>query len=101
LSFWLETEGFAVSAFESGEDLLAGKLPRTNACLVVDNHLGDGMSGMDALENLRRRGVRLPAVMITSGPPPRLRIRATDAGVAVVEKPLLGDNLLTAIRTLI
>lgn len=101
VSFRLETEGFAVSSFESGEALLAGKLPRANACLVVDNHLGAGISGMEALEKLRRRGVRLPAVVITSGPPPALRIRATNAGAAMIEKPLLGDNLLTAIKALV
>jgi len=101
LSFWLETEGFSVALFETGEALLAGKLPRRHACLVVDNQLGPGISGMDALEDLRRRSVRLPAVMITSGPPAALRARAVSAGVVLVEKPLLGDGLLSAIKALV
>lgn len=100
LRFSLEIEGFTVATCESGEALLELDLPRGSACLVLDYHLG-GMSGMDALEDLRRRGVKLPAIVITSAPHSALRDRALRSSASVIEKPLLGDGLVGAIRALI
>ncbi|MEO8115340.1 MAG: response regulator [Phenylobacterium sp.] len=100
LQFLLEVEGFTVATCDSGEALLELDLPDGQACLVLDYHLG-GMSGMDALENLRGRGVELPAIMITSDPSSTLRARAKRWGARMVEKPLLGDTLIGAIRALV
>jgi two-component system response regulator FixJ len=100
LKFLLEIEGFQVETCNSAEALLDLALPPTRACLVVD-HLMGGVSGMDALETLRRRGVRLPAILITSAPPAALSERAARAGVQLIEKPLLGDALTRAIRAAI
>ena len=40
----------------------------------------------------------LPAILITSHPKPDLRAAAAAAGVPIVEKPLIGDALMTSIR---
>jgi FixJ family two-component response regulator len=56
------------------------------------------IDGLDLLRRLRERGNSMPAVLITTAPDAALRRRAGLAGVSVVEKPLLGDALLDAIR---
>ena len=99
VKFSLEIEGYAVVTCESGEDLLAIALPEPPLCLVVDFHL-DGMSGVDALKALRRRGVRHPTIIMTTAPSPFLREWALVSAATLIEKPLLGDALVSAIRAL-
>lgn len=99
LQFSLELEGFQVESFESGEALLGrGELP-DNACLVLDYRL-PGIDGLVALDALRRRGVGLPAVVVTTNPTRNLRQRVTEAGAMLIEKPLLCDSLSAGIRGL-
>lgn len=97
LKFSLEVEGFAVSVFHSSEELLDGPPVPEAACLVVDYKLPD-MDGLALVAELRRRNVSLPAILITSNPPAAVRRRAEDAGLIIVEKPLLGNALAEAIR---
>ena len=96
LKFALEIEGFAVRTYRSGEEFLAGSVP-PSACLVLDYHL-PGANGIAVVDELRRRHIDVPAILITSNPPPALRQRAAAAGLALVEKPLLGNTLSEAIR---
>ena len=93
LTFSLELDGFDVEAFESGEALLLRQLPDRPTCLVLDQNL-PGITGMDALHQLRARHVDSPAILITSHPKRNLVEEAALAGVPIVEKPLLGDALL-------
>ena len=97
LKFALELEGYAVAPYRSGAELLAQKqLPETG-CLVIDFKLSD-MDGLTLLAYLRGRGVELPAILITTHPSAGLRRRSAAANVPIVEKPLLGNALLDAIR---
>ncbi len=100
LRFSLEIEGYAVRACETGEQLVELELPPGPACLVLDYKL-DELNGLDALEQLRRRGVDLPAILITSYANPLLHSRARRLRAEVVEKPLLGDALLARIHALL
>lgn len=97
LKFALELEGFLVSAYRSGAEVLAHPDLPEAGCLVIDFRLPD-MDGLHLLAALRDRAVRLPAVLITSNPSPGLRRRASAVDVPIVEKPLLGNALLDAIR---
>lgn len=97
LTFSLELEGFQVDSCESGEALLLRNLPDQHTCLVVDERL-PGISGLQALAQLRGRQVGLPALLITSNPKPATREAAAAAGVPIVEKPLLCDALSGSIR---
>ncbi len=97
LKFSLEIEGFDVETCETGEELVTQALPDGAACLVLDHRLG-GMTGLEALERLRGRGVGLPAILITSNPTPDTRARAQRTGAVIVEKPLLGDLLIGKIK---
>jgi two-component system response regulator FixJ len=100
LKFSLELEGFAVRIYADGRALLNDAHLPAGGCLVIDQ-LMPGMSGLDVVAVLRRRGSLIPAVLITSGASPRLRQRAAAAGVAVVEKPFFGNGLVDAIRGLL
>ena len=100
LQFSLELEGFAVDAFESGKTVLARTRLARHACLVLDYRL-PGIDGLSLLTLLRERGETCPAIIITSNPTRAMRQRTTELGAVLIEKPLLSDNLTTAIRQLI
>lgn len=97
LRFALEIDGYAVRAFDTGEALLAAAHASELACLVIDQGL-PGATGLDVLDQLRQRGMRQPAILITTHPGALLRRRAAHLDAAIVEKPLLGDALTQAIR---
>jgi FixJ family two-component response regulator len=100
LKFSLEIEGYTVRVFATGRGLLAeGKLP-LRGCVIADYKLPD-TNGLDLIRGLRGRGVKLPAILITSDPGPLLRARADRDGVPIVEKPLLGNALMDAVRSAI
>jgi two-component system response regulator GlrR len=90
LSFALEEEGFAVAPFEHGQALL--DRPSATDCLVVDLKLRDS-DGLTLIGDLRRLGLSPPAILITTNPDDRCRRRAAQAGVEIVEKPLIGADL--------
>lgn len=97
VQFSFDLEGLDVRSYRDAEALLAaGDLPE-RGCLILDYHL-PGVDGLDLLDRLRANGVRMPAVLITTNPRPLLRARAAMAAVPIVEKPLLTDALLTAVR---
>jgi two-component system, LuxR family, response regulator FixJ len=97
LKFSLEIEGFVVRAYGDAKALLTEtELSRFN-CLVVDQNM-PGTSGLDLVAEPRRRGLLVPVILITSHPPKLLVARAGEAGVPIVEKPLLGNALLEKIR---
>jgi two-component system response regulator FixJ len=96
--FLFRAEGFRVSACADPDDLLRMDLPASGMCLVVD-HGSSRKRGLGVLQELRGRGMTLPAILVVDRPTPRLRAAAADIGVAVLEKPLLGDALATAVRS--
>lgn len=99
VQFSFDLEGIEVRSFSDAESLLAsGDLPLDSGCLILDYHL-PGADGLDLLDRLRAKGVRLPAVLITTNPRKNLSMRAASAGVPIVEKPLLTDALLSAVRS--
>ena len=97
LQLALEQEGFSVAVYESGEALAEGDALPAEGCLILDYRL-PGMDGLTLLALLRRRAVAMPAVPITSNPKAALRKRAADAGVPIVEKPLMGNALADSVR---
>jgi FixJ family two-component response regulator len=96
LKFALELEGFDVRTFALPEEILAADLP-LRGCIVVDYYL-PGQDGLELLGQLKARHVSLPAILITSNPAENVRRRASSAGVAIIEKPLLSNALSDAVR---
>lgn len=97
LAFALETEGFLVKAFQRANDLIANIDRTGTGCLVLDYYLQE-MTGMELLQKLRAMNVTAPVILITTNPSPQLREDAKAAGAKIIEKPLLGNALLEAIR---
>jgi len=100
LSFALETAGYAVSAFPSAEAALASPTARDWRVLVLDQRL-PGMTGLELLSVLRDAGVVAPAILITTHPTREARAAAAQAGVEIVEKPLLDEALNARVAALL
>ncbi|MGH1575096.1 response regulator transcription factor [Methylobacterium sp. P31] len=94
--FMLEGEGYPVATFESGRQLLAA-LPAAKPCCIVIDYLLPDMTGLDACERLRALGVTAPVIIITGHPSPMIREKVQEAGLPLVEKPLV-DELLSTIE---
>ncbi len=97
LKFSLEIEGYTVRTYSSAKALIADATRKNWGCLVIDYNLDD-RNGLQLLDELRQRGVAMPAILITTNPGPHLRVRAAAASVTIVEKPLIGDTLVDAIH---
>jgi len=97
LMFSLQTEGFSVQSYAGSTELLGDGLAADARCLVIDYQM-PGMNGLDLVEELRRRQVMVPAILITTHPSAAVRHRCAASGVALVEKPLLGDGLFQEIQ---
>jgi two-component system response regulator FixJ len=95
LAFMLEADGWEAAAFRKPADLLK-KLPRAQ-CLLVDHNL-PGMDGLALIAAARAAGMTAPAVIIAGKAAAPFRKRASDAGVEIVDKPLVGDDLKRRIR---
>jgi FixJ family two-component response regulator len=98
----LETSGIEVRDFEAGSALLA-QLEKTGAptegvCAVSDVRMPE-MSGLELLEELRRRGHEFPVIFITAHADVPLAVEAMRRGaVNFIEKPFAGEVLVQAIR---
>lgn len=98
LKFALELEGMSVRVYGSGDELLAVSELPTSGCLVVDYHM-PSMNGVELMDRLRRRLVKLPAILITSRATDDIRRRAARSGFSqIIEKPLEDSTLLDSIR---
>lgn len=100
LTFALRIEGFQVEVHDTAESLLVGGNLGGAACLVLDHHL-PGISGAEALGELRWRGHACPAILITTQPKPDVRAAAERLKARILEKPLLGGELPAMIRQLL
>lgn len=100
LTFAFETAGLRLAAFADAEAALAAAGRGDWLCLIIDQKL-PGLSGLELLAALRREGCAAPAILITTNPPADVRRRAQAAGVEIVEKPLLDDELSLKVLRLI
>ena len=93
--------GFVALTFASAEAFLqSGDATRTS-CLITDIQL-PGMSGLDLQDRLRAEGCRLPIIVITAFPEPKLKRRAEAAGaVAFLVKPFDGRELIARIEEIL
>jgi FixJ family two-component response regulator len=96
LTFLLETEGCFVLAFTSGTAALARDLKNV-ACFVIDESLQGEMSASDLIAALKSDGIAAPILLMVTHPDGWAKEWA-GAGVTIVEKPLLGQELSDAAR---
>src|SRR5271169_484149 len=88
LRLLLECEGLEAREFASCEAFLNAGGAGVGDCLILDVHM-PGMSGIELLETMRRRGDMLPVILISGRTDTTTRKRARVAGaLAIVEKAI-------------
>jgi RNA polymerase sigma factor (sigma-70 family) len=98
LKWLIESVGVPVESFASADEFLAHFQSGRAGCLVLDVRM-PGMSGLELLEHLAQKGLRIPAVIITGHGDVPMAVRAMKSGaVDFIEKPFNDEALLDAIR---
>jgi two-component system response regulator FixJ len=94
----LESSGLLVRDYPTAVAFLADRLPPRGACLLVDVNM-PGMSGLELQEELVRRNLRLPLIVMTGQADVALAVRAMKAGALdFLEKPFDEQMLLDSVR---
>lgn len=94
----LESDGFLAIEYATAEEFLAEGSPPSGDCLVVDINM-PGMSGLELQQELRRRNMRMPLIIVTGHADVRLAVQAMKAGaVDFLEKPFDDVSMLAAIH---
>jgi FixJ family two-component response regulator len=98
----LAAYSFHVHTYASGREFLASLETRKPACLILDLHFHDEMSGLDVLHYLAGAGLGIPTIIATAQGEPGMRHRCELAGaVAFLVKPVMADALLATIRSVV
>lgn len=93
----LESFEIDVSDYPSARDFLERVAAPANGCMLLDLHM-PGMSGLELLEVMRRRGWDLPVIVMTGRSDDLLKERASRAGVvALLDKPVDESTLTHAL----
>ncbi|WP_417678874.1 response regulator transcription factor [Pseudodonghicola sp.] len=98
LVFLLSSLGLEARAYAGAAALLAAIEDQTEGCILADVRM-PGMSGLELLDELGRRGCPLPVIMITGHGDVPMAVRAMRAGaVDFFEKPVNGMALVERIK---
>lgn len=98
LRFLLNSVNLTAVVFRSADDFLAHYDPNRPGCLVLDVRM-PGMSGLELQEELKRRGIVLPIIILTAHGDISAAARAFKNGaLEFLEKPCGDQALLDAIN---
>jgi FixJ family two-component response regulator len=97
----LSSHGYMVHTFASAEDFLRSARLEDTSFVVADVQM-PGISGLDLLTEVRRRGNHTPFIFITAFPDQSVRARALKAGaVGLLEKPFACSTLIDCIQAVL
>jgi two-component system response regulator MprA len=97
----LRLQGYEVVLAVDGGDALARFAERQPDAIVLDV-LMPGLDGLEVCRRLRRRGSRLPVLMLTARDEVESRVEGLDAGADdYVTKPFALEELLARVRALL
>jgi len=98
IGFMLKTSGFAVHSYSSGDDFLAAVKSAEVGCVLMDIRM-PGMDGLEVHEEMRRRGITLPVIVLTGHGDVNLAVRTIKGGaIDFIEKPFEKATLIHAIE---
>ena len=97
LAFLLETADYRVQPYGSAIDFLEQLDPSIGGCIITDVRM-PGMTGLELVQELKRRGSELPIIVITGHGDVPLAVEAMRHGVVdFIEKPFSDEAILAAL----
>ena len=97
----LERSGFTVDAVYNGEEAVDYTLAENYDGIILD-WMMPKKDGIDALQEMRRQGVRTPCILLTARDAVEDRVTGLDAGADdYLSKPFNGKELLARIRAML
>ncbi|WP_343517602.1 response regulator [Sphingomonas sp.] len=97
-SYFLNTLGYAVRTWESGVRFLKDVRHVETGCILLDIGMSK-MNGLEVQEELNKRGMTMPVIVLTGHGDIAVAVKAMKAGaVDFLEKPFETDALEDAIR---
>lgn len=98
LTMLVESAGYKAEAFASCREFLARPPFPPHACLLLDVHMPE-MSGLQLQDEMARRGLKLPVIVMTGQADVPVAVRAMKAGARdFIEKPFSDELILDSIR---
>ena len=98
LGWLLESAGLRCRSFATAQAFLDAYKPDEPGCLLVDVRM-PGLSGLDLQEELRRRGVPPPIIIMTGHARVPMAVRAMKGGaIDFVQKPFDDHKLVERVR---
>ena len=99
ISLLLESRAVPVQTFASAPEFLAVAPSVPPGCVLTDLRM-PGMDGLELLERLQERNLRLPVIVMTGHGELPLAVRALKAGaIDFIEKPFPGVALFDAVES--
>ncbi len=93
----LECVGFRVVEYASCRDFLQEANLESRGCILLDADI-PGVTSVDFLAQLRRDGMLIPAIVMSARGDPKIGQVVERLGVALLEKPFAGSDLLDYIE---
>jgi FixJ family two-component response regulator len=94
----LSARGYCVELFRSGEEFRSAADVSRAACVIIDVHLGAGVSGFDVAREISSRTQPIPFLLMTGSLNASFARRAAELGsVALLAKPFSDDQLFAAL----
>jgi len=94
----LEFHDIKVGSYGSAEEFRRNAALLPIDCLIIDIEM-PGISGIDLLEQLRTDGIATPAMLVTGRlATPDIRSAAQRLNAGVFEKPMLPQELVSAVK---
>ena len=99
LDMLLTAEGFVVETYASALDFLRAGPPSGKGCVLTDVQMPGGLTGIDLLRKIVKRGCSWPVIVMTGQATQRVRETASRLGAFdFLAKPFGPDALIGTVR---
>ena len=98
LRFLLDAQGWRTAGYRSAQSFLTADAPSVPGCLVLDIRM-PGMSGIELQEEIKRRGIDLPIIILTGHADIDSAVRTLKMGaVDFLQKPVSPQAFLESVE---